>query len=98
MDKALAARMSIELDKDARQQAIGSIERWFESNMDEPIGNITAGALLGFFLEEIGPSVYNRAVQDVQERLAARVSEIDIEVHEDEFGYWRKFERGPRKR
>jgi hypothetical protein len=31
-------------------------------------------------------------VADVQERLQARVAELDIEVHEDEFGYWRKFD------
>ena len=56
--------------------------------MDERIGNIAAGALLGFFLQEIGPSIYNRAVAEVQERLQARVAEIDIEVHEDEFPFW----------
>jgi uncharacterized protein (DUF2164 family) len=37
--------------------------------LDERIGNIQAGALLGFFLEEIGPTVYNLAVQEAQERL-----------------------------
>jgi hypothetical protein len=31
-------------------------------------------------------------VADVQERLQARVAELDIEVHEVEFGYWRKFD------
>jgi uncharacterized protein (DUF2164 family) len=61
--------------------------------MDEKIGNIAAGGLLGFFLEEIGPSIYNKAVADVQERLQARVAEVDIEVHETEFGYWQKFGR-----
>jgi hypothetical protein len=28
----------------------------------------------------------------VQERLQARVAELDIEIHEDEFQYWRKFD------
>jgi uncharacterized protein (DUF2164 family) len=83
----------IELPKPARQAAIASIERYFREHMDEPIGNIAAGGLLGFFLEEIGPSVYNQAVADVQERLQARVQELDIEVHEDEFDYWRKREK-----
>lgn len=85
--------MSIEIPKEARKEAITSIERYFQENMDQKIGNIAAGALLGFFLEEIGPLVYNQAVADVQERLQARVSELDIEVHEDEFTYWRKQER-----
>ena len=83
--------MSIELDKDARSAAIQSIERYFEENMEERIGNIAAGALLGYFLEEIGPSIYNKAVADVQERLQARIMDLDIEIHEDEFGYWKKY-------
>lgn len=85
--------MTIELPKEARAQAISSIERYFAENMEERIGNVAAGALLGFFLEEIGPLVYNRAVTDVQERLQARVMEVDLEVHEDEFQYWKKFDR-----
>lgn len=79
--------MSIELGKEVRAQAIASIERYFRESMDEPIGNIAAGALLGFFLQEIAPAVYNQAVADAQEKLLARVQELDIEVHEDEFQY-----------
>ena len=82
--------MTIEISKEAKKQAIASIERYFQENMDEKIGNIAASALLGFFLDEVGPTIYNQAVADVQERLQTRVMEIDVEVHEDEFGYWRK--------
>lgn len=88
----------IELPKDVRQQAVASIERYFREHMDEPIGNIAAAGLLGFFLEEVGPSIYNQAVADVQERLQARVAEVDLEVHEDEFGYWRKYQARDAKR
>ena len=90
--------MSIDISRDARKQAIASIERYFQENMEERIGNIAAGALLGFFLEEVGPLVYNQAVADVQERLLARISEVDIEVHEDEFQYWPKYDRQHKRR
>jgi uncharacterized protein (DUF2164 family) len=90
--------MTIELSKEARQQAIASIERYFQEHLEERIGNIAAGALLGFVLEEIGPSIYNRAVADVQERLGARVAEIDIEVHEEEFDSWRKYDKARPRR
>lgn len=83
--------MSIDIPKEDRTQAITSIARYFRENMDEKIGNIAAGALLGFFLKEIGPLVYNKAVADVQERLVARILEVDIEIHEDAFQYWRKY-------
>jgi uncharacterized protein (DUF2164 family) len=87
--------MAIELSKQARADAIASIERWFREERDEKIGNIAAGALLGFVLEEIGPLVFNQAVAQVQERLQTRIMELDIEFHEDEFQYWRRRERAP---
>ena len=82
--------MTIELAKEARATAVASIERYYLENFGEKIGNIQAAALLHFFLDEIAPSVYNQAVATVQERLIARVTEIDIECHEDVFGYWPK--------
>ena len=90
--------MAIEMTPEQRKEAIASIERYFRENMEAKIGNIAAGALLGYFLEELGPVVYNRAVANVQERLQARVMEVDIEVHEDEFQYWRKFDVAQRKK
>ncbi len=90
--------MPIDIPKPARQQAVESIERYFQEHLDERIGNIAAGGLLGFFLEEIGPLVYNQAVADVQERLQMRIAELDIEIHEDEFGYWRKFDAAKAKK
>ncbi|MEX8192667.1 DUF2164 domain-containing protein [Comamonas guangdongensis] len=80
--------MTIELNKHARQQAMTSIERYFRESMDEPIGNMQSGALLNFFLAEIGPSIYNQAVSDVQQNLQARLQELDYEVGQEEFGYW----------
>lgn len=82
--------MTIEISPEASKAAIVSIQRYFSENMDEKIGNLAAGALLGFFLKEIGPAVYNQAVADAQARLQARVMELDVEVYEDEFQYWVK--------
>lgn len=85
--------MGIELGRADREQAIASIERWFSEHRGEKIGNVAASGLLNFVLQEIGPSVYNRAVADVQDKLQARVAELDFEVHEEEFGYWRAFDK-----
>jgi uncharacterized protein (DUF2164 family) len=80
--------MAIELSKQARAEAVKSIERYFEEQLEQRIGNIAAAGLLNFFVAEIGPSIYNQAVAEVQERLQARVAELDIELHEEEFDYW----------
>ena len=90
--------MTIEIAREERQRAVESLMRYFEEHMDERIGNIAAGALLGFFLKEIGPLVYNQAVADVQERWLARVQELDLELHEDAFTYWQQTGRAPKGR
>jgi len=90
--------MTIELAKDVHREAVSSLERYFRDNMEERIGNIAAAALLNFFIEEVGPSIYNQAVSDVQERLQLRISELDVEVHEDEFSYWRRREKPSKRR
>jgi uncharacterized protein (DUF2164 family) len=82
--------MSIELTKEAKQSALESLQKYFEVNMEEPLGNLAGNAILSFILEEIGPSIYNQGVADAQERLQLRLSELEYEVHADEFPYWRK--------
>ena len=83
--------MSIELSKEARADAIASIQQYFERNM-EPIGELPAGLLLNFFVEEIGPAIYNKAIADAQARLSVRVADLSGELYEDEFQYWPRVE------
>jgi uncharacterized protein (DUF2164 family) len=80
--------VSIKLEKETQKQAIDSLQRYFDINMEERIGNLQAAALLDFLLEEIGPSIYNQAVRDAQNHMQHKVQELDIDVHETEFSYW----------
>ena len=90
--------MAIEISKEVRDQAVASLQRYVETELDERFGNLAAGSLLNFFLKEVAPSVYNQAVTDVQDRIQMRVSEIDIEVFEEPFGYWASQGKDGKKR
>lgn len=89
----------IELSKEQRAEAVASIRQYFEENLPEPIGELPAGLLLDFFVQEIGPVIYNRAIADAQARLTSRVSDMSGELFEDEFQYWarQKARRGRAK-
>jgi uncharacterized protein (DUF2164 family) len=80
--------VTIELSKQARTDAVASIQRYFREEMPEPIGDLKAGLLLNFILEEIGPALYNKAIADAQARLLGRVSDLNGELYADEFQYW----------
>jgi uncharacterized protein (DUF2164 family) len=82
--------MTIDFSRQARASAIASIQRYFEENMTEPIGDLPAGLLLNYFIEEIGPAIYNRAIADAQTRMQQRVSDLGGELYADEFSYWPK--------
>jgi len=83
---------TIEISKPERTAAIASIRRYFEENMTEPIGELPAGLLLNFFIEELGPTIYNRAIADAQARMQQRVSDLNGELYADEFQYWAKID------
>jgi len=88
----------IELTKEQRGDAIDSIQRYFEENLPEPIGEMPAGHLLDYFLEEIGAVIYNRGVADAQSRLQLRLEDLGGELHAPEFGYWQRVDGKRRKR
>lgn len=84
--------ISLELPKPARTTAIASIQRYFEENLPDPIGTLPAGLLLNFFLEEVGPAIYNQAISDAQTRLQQRLADLSGELYADEFQYWPKID------
>ncbi len=82
--------MTIELLKQKRTDAIASLQRYFEENLPEPLGDLPASLLLNYILEEIGPAIYNQAIHDAQTRLQQRVTDLDSELYADEGQYWAK--------
>ena len=83
---------TIEISKQLRADSIASIQRYFEENLSEPIGDLPASLLLNFFLEEIGPAVYNQAIADAQERMQMQLSDLHGELYADALQYWPKID------
>lgn len=79
--------MPIELPKRTRVDLIASIQDYAQEHLDLELGIIAAEGLLDYALDEIGPSVYNKAVRDVQGRLSTVVADLDLDLREQELGY-----------
>ncbi len=82
--------MAIKLKKDVEVRLIGSIRRYFNENMEEEMGDLKARLLLDFCLKELGPSIYNQAIEDAQSHMQEKIAELDGVCHEFEFSYWSK--------
>ena len=90
--------MIIEIPKQTRAEAISSIQRYFQENMPEPIGDMAAGLLLNYFVEEIGPAIYNQAIAHAQARIQQRLSDLEGELYAPEFQYWPNIDRKRKNR
>ena len=82
--------MKIALKLEAEKRVIGSIKRFFAETMGENIGELKAKLFLDFFLQEIGPSVYNQAIVDAQDLLQGKIEDLAGECFSPEFAYWKK--------
>ena len=80
--------MAITLEPDVQKQAVASIRRYFAEHWEQDVGDLKAGLLLDYFLKEIGPSVYNRAIGDAQVFFRDRVADLEGTCYEREFGFW----------
>ncbi len=82
--------MTLKPSDETEQRLISSIKRFFEEEMDEPIGDLKALRVLDFCLREIAPSVYNQAIADAQAYLTVSVADLSGSKYEAEFDYWQR--------
>jgi len=89
--------MSIKLSPETTKQLHASIKRYVAENLDQDIGDLKAGLLLDYFLKEIGPVVYNRAIADAQSYFQERAVDLEGVCYEKEFTYWNPPKTGDRR-
>jgi uncharacterized protein (DUF2164 family) len=89
--------MPITLSPDATKRLHASIKRYFAEHLDEEIGDLKAAMLLGYFLAEIGPSVYNQAIGDARTYFEGRVADLEGVCYQEEFAYWKPSTGGGRR-
>lgn len=90
--------MAVTLSDDAQKQALASMVRFCDEELDVEISDIQAAQLLAFVLKEIGPSIYNVGVTDAQAFLRDRLADLEATCYEPEFTYWPKGSSVRRKR
>ena len=76
--------MAIRFPSERRDAVIAALQNYFETELDEPIGDLKATLLFEFLLAEIGPSVYNQAIADAQAWMQERVTDLDVNLYAPE--------------
>ncbi|HEY8909932.1 MAG TPA: DUF2164 domain-containing protein [Desulfosporosinus sp.] len=68
--------MEIELSKDVRQVLLENLKRYFWSEREEELSNLGAELMLDFIVNEIGPYIYNQAIEDSYAYMNERIEDL----------------------
>ncbi|MBP2667168.1 MAG: hypothetical protein H6Q76_2148 [Firmicutes bacterium] len=67
---------AIELGNELKQDAIGSIKRFFQQERDEELSDFQAATILEFILAELAPPIYNQALADAHTLMSKQIEEL----------------------
>lgn len=86
--------MAIEISRQESDEAVASLRRFLSEELELDVGEMQAGFLLKFFLEEIGPLAYNRGVKDAESYFRGRVEDLTGVCFEQPMTFWSKRKKG----
>lgn len=67
------------LPEESKIRYIKEIISYFGDERDEEIGIVAAGNILDFFMQNISPEIYNRAIDDAKNIFRKQLEGLDIE-------------------
>jgi len=74
----------IEFTKEEKQQLIKKIRDYFETELNQELGQFDAEFLLDFLSKELGPWFYNRGLYDAQAVMQSRIDAVMESIYEIE--------------
>ena len=69
--------MEIELNVERRKQMVEKVQSYFRNEHDESIGELKADMIVEFFIKELGPRIYNQAIDDANGFIHEKLIDLD---------------------
>lgn len=77
--------MGIKLSDERRDLLVEEVQQLFSEEFERDLSPFQAARLIDFFLAQVGPPVYNQAVEDARAFMLGKLQDLDGEVYEPEF-------------
>jgi len=76
--------MRIKLSEERREHLVTSTQQLFLDEFERDLSEFQARRLIEFFMGQMGPAVYNQAIQDARAFFLAKLDDLDGEYFEPE--------------
>lgn len=67
---------NIKLSKEKRDEMVSAIKKYFLSEREEEIGDLAAGLILDFIIEDLAPEFYNQGVYDSYKYIGNSIEDL----------------------
>ena len=76
--------MRIQLSDERKDGIIRKLREMYSKEFDEDLSVFRAEQILRFFLKNLGPLVYNQAIQDARGFMLERLEDLDATFYEND--------------
>ena len=73
--------MKIKVGEERRIELVLETQHFFRTELDRELSDFQARAIVDFFIEELGPPIYNQAIQDSLAFLQEKLSDLEGELY-----------------
>ena len=73
--------MNLKIPKEQKTQIVAMVQQYFRDERSEEIGDLAAEFLIDFMIKQMGPFIYNQAVEDVQAVLNQKMAVLEEDVY-----------------
>jgi len=70
----------IEFNKEEKEILVEKLKSYFESELNQEIGQFDAEFLIDFISNNLGSYYYNRGLQDAQIAIRSKLDDIEVEI------------------
>jgi uncharacterized protein (DUF2164 family) len=71
----------IKLPKEQKEQIAANLQSYFELERSETLGNLEAEQLIDFMIQQLGPYLYNKAIEDARQMLLEKMAGLEEELY-----------------
>lgn len=76
--------MRVKLSDERRRELAESFQSFCQEEFDDEVSDLKAGRILEYFVERLGPPVYNQAIRDAHGFLHEKLQDLEGEFYEPE--------------
>lgn len=72
----------ITFSEEEKSTIVSQVQKYFQKELDQDLGQFDAEFLLDFFAEKVGVYFYNRGLNDAQNVLTGKLADLALEMEE----------------